>query len=256
MTRSINQGARERRHLISPVLHLALLLGVLAHLSGFLLFRVISNPLPDRVVEPAFVSFIDADSLVDDVGLEEQATLFDSAPLFIPGRWSASSLETTGQDIGFGQVFPDFEPALDILGELKPGPISLFDGFEVKGPEDLLELRFWDLLQGFGQGEAEVVPFVDWEALAEVRVIGGPSEAPARAQSLTWNAGSLEALFVSERPVVFLLGMSAPGIAIGAPTLKQSSGVDEIDSAAREWLLNPATLSNLPEGFLEVRCFL
>jgi len=258
MSRLFKRGRAESGHsFFTPVLRLALLLGVLLHLSGFLLFRVISNPLPDEDDTPAYVSYINTDSLGDAAGLGEQAMLFDSAPLFIPGRWSAASSILPKQLYTQPKTFPDFEPEINIGTELKPERIELFDVVAVDGPEDLLDLRFWSHFEYFGQGDPEMVALEEWNAMAEVRVVSSPDpHARVGKLALSLDVDTPNQRSLSARPVVFYLGISAPGIPIGRPILKQSSGVEEIDSEALEWLLRVETLSSLPSGYLEVRCYL
>ena len=98
--------------MISPLLQLALLLGVLFHLVGFLIFRVVSSPLPDRALSQPYVEYVSAGSLASDRELEEQLALFDSSPLFIPTRWNAAQVPSV--DLGQTQRirFPEFEPEI------------------------------------------------------------------------------------------------------------------------------------------------
>ncbi|MEO0508280.1 MAG: hypothetical protein AAF065_00290 [Verrucomicrobiota bacterium] len=246
-----------RAKLFSPVLRWALLLGVLVHLAGFWLFRVVSNSLPERLDQPPFLSFLDDQSLIDDVGLEEQAMLFDTAPLFIPGYWSAASAALPQQLNPASNVFSDFEPEIDLLAELQPPRIFLSGDFEVEEPEDLLDLRFWRLFQHFGQRDTIAPAFENWEAFAEVEVIdssGANTGDEVRTYSVDFEPSVT--VSVAERPVIFHLGVSMPGLPIGRPVMKQSSGVNEVDVAAERWLLRPDVLGSMPAGYLEVRCYL
>ena len=113
-----NQSAPHRsQRLVSPLFRIGLLLGVAIHLAGFLIFRVTSNPLPDREEVGPFVEYVSAGSLAIDRELEEQAELFDSAPLFIPTRWNASHMTTYDVGDALQAAFSDFEPEVDLLGE-------------------------------------------------------------------------------------------------------------------------------------------
>lgn len=151
MATSVQQSNRadpRSQRVVSPLLRLALLLGVALHLAGFLLFRVISSPLPERAATPPFVQYVSADSLANDTELEEQAALFDSAPLFIPTRWNASqSSPVYLGDAARGQ-FPEFEPEIDLLAELQPSSLLVAADLQVNAPIDLLASQFWRLFAG------------------------------------------------------------------------------------------------------------
>ena len=116
---STRETSSHSQRMVSPVLRIALLLGIAVHLAGFLIFRVVSNPLPDREPAAAFVQFLSTGLMAGDADLEEKAILFDSAPLFIPTRWNASSRIFTGIGVVDRQL-PDFEPAIDLTADLQP----------------------------------------------------------------------------------------------------------------------------------------
>jgi len=120
--------------MISPLLRVSLLLGVALHLAGFLIFRVVSSPLPDRVATGPYVEYVSAGSLANDRELEELAALFDSAPLFIPTRWNASQvLLVDSKDKMQGQ-FPEFEPEIQLLTELQPSSFLVPQNIAVDKP--------------------------------------------------------------------------------------------------------------------------
>lgn len=245
------------RPFIPPILGWALLLGLLVHLAGFFLFRVISNPLPDHERHAAFVSLLDEASFGGDVGLEEQALLFDTAPLFIPGRWSAASAILPFRVEYGAEGFSDIEPKMDVLSRLRPNRIALYERDAIEKPEDLLALQYVDLFRHFGQADPPVVALDRWQPIAEISfVVGTNRSARAAKLPLVLDVEPVGGQLLSKRPVVYLIGMYAAGMPHGAPSLKQSSGVDEIDAAVMEWLLRPSTLASLPAGYLEVRCYL
>ena len=124
------ESVSRSQQMVSPMLRIALLVGVAVHLAGFLFLRVVSNPLPDREPEAAFVQFLSSQMLAGDAGLEEQAILFDSAPLFIPTRWNASSQIFAGIE-GEDWRLPDFEPAIDLGADLQPSTRIFADGHDL-----------------------------------------------------------------------------------------------------------------------------
>lgn len=249
-------GRIEDSHHISPLLKIALLLGLLAHLSGFFIFGINSISLPSSEEGAAFISLVPSGVGGDGAKLMEQASLFDSAPLFIPGEWNAASRVLPPHIFQDWQASADFEPDLDLLElmeELRPDRLSLPEVAGVDQPSDLLDLRFWDLFRSFGQAEAQVERRESWAALAEVSILGRneaySSDFRFRLQT------SLSSDQFGSRPVIFFVNMYAPGMPLGAPLLNQSSGSDALDAEAREWLIRPETLAKLPAGVLKVRIF-
>lgn len=243
-------AARNARHL-SPLLRVALLLGILAHFLGFLIFKIASDPLPTREEDPAFITLVSTEGEAEASELVEQASLFDSAPLFVPGEWSSAAQVFSSRSVPDWRNFADFEPSIELMDKVRPTGLSLAGVAQVKQPSDLLDLRFWDLLSNFGQLETTVEAFEDSGSVAQVTVMTGHS-----ADSFDNNI-RLEVDVAPEelatRPVVLMVNMSAPGFPIGAPLLEQSSGSDAWDAAVLEWLSRPSTLAQLPAGFLELR---
>ncbi|MGB0743144.1 MAG: hypothetical protein ACPGSB_01340 [Opitutales bacterium] len=244
--------ARDPRQM-SPVLRIALLLGVLVHLAGFLVFRVSSNQLPASVEAPPFILFVSSDEGGEEVELLEQASLFDSAPLFVPGEWSSASGVFPTEFVQEWEVFPEFEPNIQLLSEVRPTRLSLPRVADVQRPSDLLDIRFWDLFKYFGQEDKSFVPPEVWTSVAVVTVLSGNEEFP-EGSTVNLNA-NLAYADSGLRPLICYLNMSAPGIVMGAPIVEQSTGTEALDEEILEWLALPATLANLPAGFLELRIY-
>lgn len=243
---------RDSRH-ISPLLRLALLLGILVHLSGFFIFKVISNPLPSRKEDSTFIAFISTDIRGGEVELIEQASLFDSAPLFVPSQWSTASEVFSSKDVQDWQVFPDFEPNFELMDEVRPVRLSLPLVEDVQRPLDLLDLRFWDVFSYFGQGETRLAKPAPWHSVAVVRVLSDNDQYQVDSEIIL--QADLQSLGFAPRPMVVFLNMSAPGFPMGDPLLKQSTGLDAVDDEILDWLAQPATLASLPSGFLELRVY-
>jgi hypothetical protein len=245
--------ARNAKHL-SPLLRVALPLGILAHFLGFLIFKIASDPLPSRIEDPAFITLVSTEIDADASELVEQASLFDSAPLFVPGEWSSAAQVFSARVVPDWRNFSDFEPSIELMDEVRPAGLSLSGVTRVEQPSDLLELRFWDLFSNFGQVESELEAFEGGGAVALVTIMSGNKVYP-----VDYNIRlevDLQSAELATHPVVFILNMSAPGFPIGAPLLEQSSGSDVLDAEVSEWLARPATLAQLPTGFLEIRVFL
>lgn len=238
---------------VSPLLKTALLFGILVHLLGFFMFSIISNPLPTGEESVAFIALLPPEVEGDEAELAEQASLFDSAPLFIPGEWSSASGVFSSKILRDWQVFPDYEPSIELMNEVRPARLSLPEVPTVEQPSDLLELRFWDLFSSFGQGELTIETPESWNSVAVVTIVSGNEEYSPEFD-LRLEADFSSEIF-AERPIIFFLNMSAPGLIVGAPVLRQSSGAGDLDAAALEWLRRPETLAKLPAGFLKLRIF-
>ncbi|HKK18653.1 MAG TPA: hypothetical protein VJ952_08215, partial [Opitutales bacterium] len=132
-----------------------------------------SDPLPSREESSAFISLVPAAEDGDETGLIEQANLFDSAPLFIPGEWSAASKIFSSRILQEWQVFPGFEPSIELMAEVRPDRLALPRVARVQQPADLLDLRFWDLFSHFGQEDLPVDKPESWRSLALVTVLSG-----------------------------------------------------------------------------------
>ncbi len=244
---------QKSQRFLSPVLRVALLAGVAVHLAGFLIFRVVSNPLPVREEQAPFIEYVSADSMAGDVALEEQAQLLDSAPLFVPTQWNAAQQIPLVQRDRVRERFPEFEPEIDLLSALKPSSLAVAStsGEGVAAPIDLLASRYWAFFQGFGESGAPLPVYPDAGHVAEVTVLGASSSA---SFSLDSEFDFVDASPV-DRPVLFYLRVSGSGLVVGAPTVGESSGNEVFDVAAREWLMQPRTLGQLPAGYLSVEVY-
>ena len=247
----LNRASQRSQQVVSPLLRLALLLGVALHLAGFLCFRVISNSLPERAATRPFVQYVSADSLAHDAELEEQAALFDSAPLFMPTRWNASQISPVNlRDAARGQ-FPEFEPEINLLRELQPSSLLVACDLNVNAPIDLLASRFWRFFSGFAQSPDALVVLPDSLPVAEIWVLDDPVAATL---SLSADLSFTTAVPIA-RPVLYYLRVSAGGVLLGAPALGRSSGNEAFDAAAAEWLGRPVVRAQLPQGYLSITVF-
>lgn len=254
MPRSIQKpksATSRSQKMISPLLRVGLLLGVALHLAGFLIFRVVSSPLPDRKATRPYVEYVSAVSLASDRELEEQAALFDSAPLFIPTRWNASQVITFDSGDTLRAQFPQFEPNVDLLGELEPSSLLVAQNVRVDAPIDLLASRFWRFFAGFAKSATPVVAFPDAPPVAEVSVVGQESLRP-KSIPVELNYATASPV---DRPVVYYVRLSGSGLALGAPALGQSSGNEDFDGAVAEWLSRPEVFGQFPKGYLSIKVF-
>jgi hypothetical protein len=243
-----NPETRPSQKLLSPFLRVALLLGVCVHLVGFFVFHVISNPLPTREEIRPFVQFVSPDTLLSGAELEEQAVLFDSAPLFVPGQWNAAhNLQPPSRERALLR-FPAYEPKIDFSSALVPSSLPTGQTYAVEAPINLLALRFWDLFRGFGQEAAIPQAMEPTGVFAEVRSLAGEV-----LQTVPVELGLLSLQAV--RPATYFLRVESGGRAVGRPTLSRGSGDVAFDAAAYTWLLESGFSAGLPVGMFEIRIY-
>jgi hypothetical protein len=237
---------------MSPVLLLALLVGVIVHLTGFLIFRVNTSQLPSRESQPALVQYVSAVSLAQDLALRELADLMDSAPLFIPTHWNAAQASIAVPIDPFSPIFPLFEPQIDLLGALKPEALDLALEQAVDSPADLLGMPFWQLFEGFATLAANPVALSEPKAFAEVLPISSAGiDAPLYIRINPRELNTVGAL----GPAHYYLRMGGDGRLLGKPILYESSGSKTFDAAVAQWLQLDTSLGQLPAGYLSLRLY-
>jgi hypothetical protein len=188
--------------------------------------------------------------LANDDELEEQAALFDSAPLFIPTRWNASRSIDLVQLSRVSGKFPEFEPEINLLTALQPSSLPVAQDFNVDEPLDLLNSRFWRFFSGFGQSTDLIGALPSSLPVAEVSVVGDFSRRlsiPVKLDYVTIAA--------VPQPAVYFLRTSVGWGELGASTLGQSSGNEAFDRAVGEWLRLPEILGQLPKGYLSITVY-
>ena len=231
--------------MLSPLLRISLLLGICMHLAGFLIFRVISNPLPAREEAVPFVQFVSPEVFLSGAELEEQAALFDSAPLFISSQWNAANnLDAPRRDRAI-QRFPSYQPKIDVTAMLAPQGPSLGTSNPVNEAGDLLASRFWDLFRGLERIDSEIIDLKGAGIFAEVRSLDG---RVIRSQSAEMDLVSSQV----EQPVKYFLRVEAGGRLAGRPTVSVSSRDAAFDAASYDWLIQSGLASHLEPGYFEI----
>ena len=235
--------------ILSPFSCILISLGVSAHLVGFLIFRVVSNPLPTREGIPPFVQYVLPGTLLSGEALEEQAALFDSAPLFVPGKWNAShNLRPLSRERTLLSFDAYGEPRVDFSSDLISKGLPLGLNFAVTEPADLLDLRYWDLFGVIGQTAPVIEQLEVTSVFVEVRTLEG---RVAQIVPVELALLSMQAI----QPTTYFLGVEAGGRVLGRPTLSVSSGDTAFDTAAYTWLVESGFTAGLPAGFFEIRVY-
>jgi hypothetical protein len=217
-------------------------------LVGFLIFRVISNPLPTRDSSAPFVHYVSLQTLQSGAELEERAVLFDSAPLFVPGRWNAAhNLKPPSRDRALLR-FPAYEPPMNFSEALLPEGVPFGQDYGVTEPVDLLSLRYWNLFRGFASALEPAPELETTTVFAQVRSLGGTvvRTVPADIDFLSMQAS---------QPATYYLRVESAGRVVGRPTLSVSSGDTAFDAAAYNWLAASGFAAGLPAGFFQIAVF-
>lgn len=239
---------KDGKGVLSPVLRISLILGIFVHLLGFLFFRVVSQPLPERPDREGFVQFVSPARLGSSEALEEQAELMDTAPLFIPGQWNAAhNLRAPARDRVL-QRFPYYQPEIDLLAQLRPERTPIGESFYVAAPSDLLALRYWDLFQGFGERSLDVPELESTGSFAEISDVRGSTVRTIPA-AFEWRSTD------QPNPVSFMLRVEAGGRTVAPPVLESSSSNEDFVSAAYRWLNNSRNTAGLNAGLYRIRIY-
>ncbi len=233
------------------VLLLALLAGILLHLAGFLIFRVVYRELPASDTARPFVSYHPWAEDTDAAGAawKERAALLDSAPLFIPTRWNAGAGEALPSGGPAPDVFTPFPPAIDLIAALEPARLFAPGNGGVAQPRNLLDSRFWSFFAQFATDPEPVRPIPQGGPVAVVDTFDDglpplrlPVDLPA------------DVLLAVTKAAAFQLRLGWGEIVV-EPVLLDSSGSDEFDQAARAWLQTPEVRARLPAGLLRISVF-
>ena len=185
----------------------------------------------------------------EDAELQEQAMLFDSAPLFIPTQWNVAA-QTYERELSISNwIFDYIEPQIDLEQELKPSVGLILAVDEVHEPMDLLASPHWSFFKGFVGKPGRVEPMPEPQPFAELRVAGDGGVQTIPLGTLTYEGQP------APEPVVCWIRIAA-GVAIAPePLLGKSSGSRPFDQAVLAWLKRPATQLRLPDGYVSITVY-
>ncbi|CAI8356323.1 MAG: Uncharacterised protein [Opitutia bacterium UBA7350] len=192
-----------------------------------------------------FLRFAPLQAVSQYDAISEQAMLFDTAPLFIPTRWSFAQQKLPSQSVAIPAGFEDFEPLIELLSQMSAGDALEADSGLVQSPLDMLGPSFLKLFSG-NSGLSELKePFPDPVATAYYRSV---------------NAGwlrlavlpSLDTVSPLTEPVIFYVNIPKTREMLVLPSMASGSGIVAFDRAVRNWLSSPEVLALLPIGYSEV----
>ena len=191
-----------------------------------------------------------------DPSLREQATLFDSAPLFMPTRWNSASRygnvtslrEATDLFIPYpARVrLPADPPALFPRSVPDPSGLSPASGEDPEGIPD------W-LLARYGREPARPLPAVEPSGPVRIDRLSGPSTLPRQYVPLPADL-AMSSPRELWQPAVFHLHLHH-GSVVGRAVRRESSGFPEWDGALARYFSSPSFAGKLPDGYYRILVF-
>jgi hypothetical protein len=230
------------------------LIGLMVHLAGFLLFRIEIAPAPELEIIPPFVTWMSADAGADEHLFREQSLLMDTSVLFVPRLSENSELDWNTAERGYALRFRAIEPniRMDAIESLQH--IGLSERYAIAQPEDLMATRFWRLFDRIG--------------FADVSVENEPASPPPGFQIHHWQSASNPLLLdlddlpvYDERrgrmlaaPAEMVFHVDERGL-IGRPVRLTEPRNREFLDSVQLWLTHPSLHYGLAPGTHYIRVF-
>ena len=244
----LNHRFKPMKKTVSPRALIAVFLGIFLHIFGYLAFRAVPKPILIKEKSSPFVQYVSSQGLLEGSALDEHAVLFDSAPLFIPGRWnSAHKFVLPSRVLPFSS-FSAYEPEISFSEALLLDDLPSRQSYPVNSPVDLLAWPYWDLFRGFGGELMEIQEFESTGSFMEVCFLNGEvlRVLPVRIDLVS---------MLAELPVKYYLRIDESGRSIGRPVLASSSGDVAFDGAAYTWIVESGLSAGLPAGLFEMSIY-
>ncbi|GHC10948.1 hypothetical protein [Cerasicoccus arenae] len=239
-------GHREVRYWRNPIAIWALLLGVLVHIAGFFAFSIELPPDQVGPIKAPEIFYSGADERIDLL-MQEQSELLDFEPLFLPTARNASVYLGWSELVERTEPFSALPPRLLINDGQFPSRADQFVE-PIDKPLDMLERDTAGSFGAFGQvsGTQEALPYragtleVYREDDSQVTLVK-ELESGIIDESVSNLSGVLE----------WRLAVGEIGI-VGQALLIKGSGLEAVDAAAAQYLLQKAPEWGLPEGYYRV----
>lgn len=227
---------------------MAILLGIVVHLAVFVALSFESKSVEMEKTREAFVQYPDRRESEHSALLKEQASLFDTAPLFLPTPQNHSfSLKEIQMQEKETTLFDSF-PAKITLARSNWETFSWFEEPEFSDYRGILRSEFWNIFHYLGSSprskEVEVkrgslVEIIPYGRSTPILVEPLPSQIRQVGEGVLWSPVALQILVDRIGP-------------IGAPFLVNSSGSYRIDEAIEGYLLEAARNWGLRPGYYRV----
>lgn len=221
---------------------LAILFGVLIHLAGFMVFRVITEPKFEPYEPTSHVSVSPSSQAAE--ALVAMAALADSEPLFLPTRWNAS-VTHRNDPVSSNNTSPfDTFPPEIVLSEAAFDESGTPIGALPRQPEDALLLDPGAVFFSFGRDRSltAVVP----DTAPRIEVYDFDTGELETKTTITPEA-LLTPLPPSWRFGEFQITFDTTGL-LGKPLLNVSTDQEALDKALSAYLLQWFSDNPLPAG--------
>ncbi|MEO0797107.1 MAG: hypothetical protein AAFX93_18285 [Verrucomicrobiota bacterium] len=234
------------RYTQSPVAVWALVLGVLVHIAGFFAFSIsIPHDSPADFLPPEI--YYTAQDTAEDAVLAEQSALMDFEPLFLPTSRNASAYLGWEDLVERTEPFSALPPEL-LIGESQFPPLKEEIVAPVDSPVNLLEVSGGGNFGAFGQLSAQPSILEPRSGSVEIYRDGESQLLVHKAVTAGLIQESIDNLGgISE----WRLTVGASGL-VGDPFLVTGSGVETVDEASSQFLVDAAPSWGLAEGYYRV----
>jgi hypothetical protein len=206
--------------------------GVLAHLVVFTLIRIEGPGQPAPFPKPAPIRHLGNFDQALPSTIIEQASLFDSAPLFMPTRWNRASRMSEVASLREAPN-PSTAPAVAAPEVLPDGPAFMLAQLGRVAESPLL---------AESPGPAVVVQTMGPKRSTGRPVGLLPPDLTVQAPAALWNPAGFH-LLVRE------------GVPAGSPFLVQTSGFSDWDDLVREFVASLEFYRTLQDGYYLITVF-
>ena len=243
MKRSSLQNLRKARLVL-----VAIVVGLVVHLAVFVALSFESRSIEKEKIREAFVQYPDRREGEHSALFKEQASLFDTAPLFLPTpRNHSFSLKEIRMQEEETTLFDSF-PAKITLSRPNWEAFSWFEKSEFGDHRGILRSEFWDIFHYLGSfprsKNVEIkrgswIEIIPYGRSTPILVEPLPIQIRQAGEGILWSPVALRILVDRIGP-------------IGEPFLVNSSGSYRIDEAIEGYLLEAARNWGLRPGYYKV----
>ncbi|AWT59346.1 MAG: hypothetical protein DF168_00531 [Candidatus Moanabacter tarae] len=243
MKRNFRQNLRKARFAL-----MAISVGLMVHLAVFVPLSFESRSVDREKIREAFVQYPDRREGEHSVLLKEQASLFDSAPLFLPTPHNHSfSLKEIRMQEEETTLFDSF-PAKITLSRLNWEAFSWFEKPGVSDYRGVLRSEFWNIFHYLGSSPRS--KDVETKRGSWIEIVPYGRSTPTLVEPLPIQIRQAgEGVLWSPVALRILVDRIGP---IGAPLLVNSSGSYRVDEAIERYLLEAARDWGLRPGYYKV----